>query len=78
MDFYVGKRKFNRNFSKRTAVNKTAIFMICNLMMNQSLTTLPRLKTLQIRYSRHFKKTMIQLINRRFDTILVSSSVSTN
>ena len=26
LDFDVGKRSFNRNFSKRTAINKTAIF----------------------------------------------------
>ena len=50
-------------------INKTAIFMICNLMTNQSVTTLPRLKTLQIQYSRHFQKNDGPVINRRFDTI---------
>ena len=48
MDFDVGKRSSNSNFSKRTAINKTAMFMICNLMTSHSVTTLPRLKTLQI------------------------------
>ena len=38
-NFDVGKRSFNRNFSTRTAINKTAIYMICNLMTNQSVTT---------------------------------------
>ena len=48
-----------------------AIFMICNLMTNQSVTTLPRLKTLQIQYSRHFKKNDDPVVNRRFDTSVV-------
>ena len=56
MDFDIGKRSFNRIFSKRTAINMTAIFMICSLMTNKSVMTLPRVKTLQIQYSRHFHK----------------------
>ena len=65
MDFDIGKRSFNRNFSKRTAINMTAIFMICNLITNQSVMTLPKLKTLQIQYSRHFQKNDGPVLKKR-------------